>query len=250
MESPKRDEFDLFISYAHADDRSAHAGKVTALYEAIKADYLRVTGTPLRVFFDTDEIRSMDAWKARILTGLGQSKMMVAILSPSYFASAYCLKEWEIYVETELALALPGEGITPIYVVRHPAFETDPVEEQLRHWIKDLRSRQYIECCRSGPRGRRRSSGRTSAASWPICPARSPTGCTAPPSGTQRPTPCPRRASTSSAVATRCTRCSTTCSRARSARSRRCTASPASARACWRSPTPGATASAIPAGGS
>ena len=102
MESPKRDEFDLFISYAHTDDRGAHAGKVTALVEAIKADYLRVTGTPLRVFFDTQEIRSMDAWEARILTGLGQSKMMVAILSPSYFGSACCLKEWEIYVETEL----------------------------------------------------------------------------------------------------------------------------------------------------
>jgi len=153
MEFPKRDEFDLFISYAHADDRGEHAGKVTALVEAIKADYLRVTGTPLRVFFDTDEIRSMDAWEARILTGLRQSKMMVAILSPSYFASAYCLKEWEIYVETELAQALPGEGITPIYVVRHPAFETDPVEEQLRHWIKDLRRRQYIEWLPFWPEG-------------------------------------------------------------------------------------------------
>ena len=127
--------------------------KVTALVEAIKADYLRVTGTPLRVFFDTDEIRSMDAWEARILTGLRQSKMMVAILSPSYFASAYCLKEWEIYVETELAQALPGEGITPIYMVRHPAFEADPVEEQLRHWIKDLRRRQYIEWLPFWPEG-------------------------------------------------------------------------------------------------
>ena len=153
MEPPKRDEFDLFISYAHADDRGEHAGKVAALVEAIKADYLRVTGTPLRVFFDTDEIRSMDAWEARILTGLRQSKMMVAILSPSYFASAYCLKEWEIYVETELAQALPGEGITPIYVVTHPAFEADPVEEQLRHWIKDLRRRQYIEWLPFWPEG-------------------------------------------------------------------------------------------------
>ena len=144
MESPKWDEFDLFISYAHADDRGEHAGKVTALVEAIKADYQRVTGTALRVFFDTDEIRSMDDWEARILTGLRQSKMMVAVLSPSYFASAYCLKEWEIYVETELAQALPGEGISPIYVIAHPAFDADPVDERLRPWVGDLRRRQYI----------------------------------------------------------------------------------------------------------
>src|SRR5262249_50649478 len=89
--------------------------------------------------------RSMDAWEARILVGLRQSKMMVAVLSPNYFKSDYCRKEWEIYVETELAHALPGEGITPIYVVRHPAFEAEPVEEMIRQWITDLRRRQYIE---------------------------------------------------------------------------------------------------------
>jgi hypothetical protein len=97
------------------------------------------------VFFETHEIRSMDDWEAKIVTGLRQSRMMVAVLSPSYFQSAFCRREWEIYVETELALALPGDGITPIYVVKHPAFEADPVEKELRHWIKDLRRRQYIE---------------------------------------------------------------------------------------------------------
>ena len=48
---------------------------------------------------------------------------------------------------------MPGEGITPIYVVRHPAFEADPVEDQLRPWIKDLRRRQYIEWLPFWPEG-------------------------------------------------------------------------------------------------
>jgi hypothetical protein len=137
--------YDLFISYAHADDRGVNLERVASLVEAIKADYQRVTGAALHVFFDTHAIRTMDDWEAKILTGLRQSRMMVAVLSPNYFQSAFCRREWEIYVETELALALPGDGITPIYVVRHPAFDADPVEEQLRHWIKDLRKRQYIE---------------------------------------------------------------------------------------------------------
>ena len=132
---------------------------MTALVDAIKADYQRVTGSPLRVFFDTHDIGSMDLWEARILTGLRQSKMMVAILSPSYFASAYCLKEWEIYVETELAQAVPGEGITPIYVVRHPAFEADQADGQLRHWIKDLKRRQYIKWLPFWPQGRGAAAG-------------------------------------------------------------------------------------------
>jgi hypothetical protein len=120
-----RSEYDLFVSYAHADDRGENVEKVAALVQAIKDDYQRVIGSPLQVFFDTHAIRSMDDWEARILTGLRQSKMMVAVLSPAYFASDYCRREWELYVETELAQALPGEGITPIYVVRHPSFEAD-----------------------------------------------------------------------------------------------------------------------------
>jgi tetratricopeptide (TPR) repeat protein len=136
--------FDLFISYAHADDRDKDHRKVTALVEAIQADYLRVAGTPLKVFFDVEEIRAMDDWESRILLGLRQSRMMVAVLSPAYFASAYCKKEWEYYVETELAHSLPGDGIAPIYVVQHPGFDADPVDEKLKHWIGDLRRRQYI----------------------------------------------------------------------------------------------------------
>ena len=31
MEPPRRDEFDLFVSYAHADNRGEHAGKVSTL---------------------------------------------------------------------------------------------------------------------------------------------------------------------------------------------------------------------------
>ena len=89
----------------------------------------------------------MDVWEHRILRGLRHSKMMVAVLSPAYFASDYCRKEWEIYVETELAQALPGDGIAPIYVVTHPAFDGQPdsVTDRLAHWIKDLKRRQYIE---------------------------------------------------------------------------------------------------------
>ncbi|MDX2038038.1 MAG: toll/interleukin-1 receptor domain-containing protein [Isosphaeraceae bacterium] len=154
---PPAEAFDLFISYAHKDDRDEHAGKVEALVEAIKADYERVCGTKLRVFFDTNEIRSMDDWELRILRGLRESKMMVAVLSPSYFSSDYCRKEWEHYVETELAQALPGEGIAPIYIVAHPSFDGDiaALDDRLRHWVKDLKRRQYIDWKEFWPEGAR-----------------------------------------------------------------------------------------------
>ncbi len=137
--------FDLFISYAHKDNEGDHAGKVTALVEAIRDDYAKVSKTPLSVFFDSDDIRSMDDWQLRILKGLRDSKMMVAILSPNYFASSYCRKEWEHYVETELAQALPGDGIAPIYVMAHPDYDSGEIAGGLRPWVQDLKRRQYIE---------------------------------------------------------------------------------------------------------
>jgi hypothetical protein len=94
-----RPVFDLFIGYAHAADRGESGEKVAALVEAVKIDYLRVTAAALKVFFDTHAIGSMNDRQARMLSGLRQSKMIVAVLSPPYFASDYCRKEAKIYLE-------------------------------------------------------------------------------------------------------------------------------------------------------
>ena len=59
--------YDLFVSYAHVDNED---GWVTAFVEAIRQEHAEFTPEPLRVFFDTDSIRSMDDWRRRILEGL------------------------------------------------------------------------------------------------------------------------------------------------------------------------------------
>ena len=74
--------WDLFVSYAHADD---HDGWLTELIKAIRAEHAEFTPTPLRVFFDRDEIRSMDDWQRRIFDGLHASRLMLAVLSEDYF---------------------------------------------------------------------------------------------------------------------------------------------------------------------
>lgn len=145
--------FDLFISYAHADNQGHHEGKVSALVEAIRAAYRTFAKEPLRDFFDIESLAPGCSWELRLTEGLRHSKMMLAILSPNYFASLYCRKEWEYYVETELSQALPGEGITPIYVVSHPDFDDDAIAEELRTWARDLKARQFIEWREFWPAG-------------------------------------------------------------------------------------------------
>ncbi len=114
--------WDLFVSYAHADD---HDGWVTELIKAIRAEHAEFTPAPLRVFFDRDEIRSMDDWQRRIYDGLHASKLMLAVLSEAYFRSNYCHREWDVYRQHEARREMLGEAIAPIYIVTVPGFETD-----------------------------------------------------------------------------------------------------------------------------
>jgi tetratricopeptide (TPR) repeat protein len=132
-------EFDVFVSYSHQDDR---AGWVAALVEAIRAEHARFTNVPLRIFFDRAAIRTMDDWEHRILSGLRSAKVMLAVLSPSYVASAFCRREWETYLEHELALTLPGDGITPIYTVTVPGFDDGSAADPM---LRSLAQRQYLD---------------------------------------------------------------------------------------------------------
>jgi hypothetical protein len=59
--------YDLFVSYAHADD---HDGWVCALVESTKAEHATFVSAPLAIFFDREEIRTMDDWEHRIYQGL------------------------------------------------------------------------------------------------------------------------------------------------------------------------------------
>lgn len=145
-------EYELFVSYAHADNTGENVGRVTAIVQAIQAEHLRRTGSQLRVFFDTAEIRTGDDWENRIKTGLRQSKLMLAIISPTYFRSSYCRREWEEYVRLEYDHCLLGEGIAPIYVISHSDFETylsapddsclKSLDSHLRSWFVNLKQRQ------------------------------------------------------------------------------------------------------------
>ncbi len=133
-------EFDLFVSYAHKDDRD---GWVAALVDAIRAEHAQFTNVPLRIFFDREAIRTMDDWEHRILTGLRSAKVMLSVLSPNYVASDFCRREWETYLEHELALTLPGDGITPIYTVAVPGFADGTTTAD--RLLNNLGQRQYVD---------------------------------------------------------------------------------------------------------
>ncbi|MBV09900.1 MAG: hypothetical protein CMN21_11865 [Rubinisphaera sp.] len=138
-------EYDLFISYAHKDDYGNpgdDVSRILAIKAAIEREYYEMTGQEVRIFLDQTGILTGSQWRESLLTGLKSSKMMLAVLSENYFASTYCKREWEHYIDTELDMALPGEGITPIYVLPFIEFDNDTIDVRLKRWVRDLKRRQ------------------------------------------------------------------------------------------------------------
>src|SRR5262245_6827016 len=111
---PTVDSYDLFVSYSHADDQD---GWVRDLVEALKDAQRRFCpAQPWRVFFDTHAIGTGDDWERRIGSGLRSSAVMLALLSPAYFRSQWCRREWEQFRLQEERRGEPRDRIFTLYL--------------------------------------------------------------------------------------------------------------------------------------
>lgn len=123
---PRDIEYDFFVSFASADNRE---GWVDAVVNELVAEHARFTGgrTPT-YFLDRAEIRHLSHWHAEIFNkGLARSRFFLAFLSPNYFASEVCRKEWRAWIEQEISLHILTGGAAPIYFVEVPGFLSKPM---------------------------------------------------------------------------------------------------------------------------
>ena len=140
--------YDLFVSYAHRDNAR---GQVRDLRDVVAADFHKFAGRDLRIFFDECDIPSMADWEKRIAQGLRESRLFLAVLSPSYFASPYCRREWEEYVRYEAMRQCLGEGVAPIYFVELPGLDGPGVEQSMAAAVDEIRKRQWCDLATQKP---------------------------------------------------------------------------------------------------
>ena len=142
------DQYDFFVSYARQDNRPAAPGTpgwISSFVEELLAEHRKFTGgrshkpdapargdrpalagasdlcgRSLTYFFDKDEIRGLDDWQHRIYHALAGSRLFLAFISPSYFASEWCRREWRAWIDTEIAKHILSAGVAPIYIVEVP----------------------------------------------------------------------------------------------------------------------------------
>lgn len=93
-------EYDIFLSYQGG-------GVVDEWVQAFSDDLGEVLEPHLsarpRIFDASRDIRPGERWDTRIDSAMRQSKLLLALITPAYFASDFCLAEWDEFARREAA---------------------------------------------------------------------------------------------------------------------------------------------------
>lgn len=92
----------------------------------------------------------------RFALDLARSQIFVPILSPGYLRSAWCLQEWQWWVEEEVHKQCVREGAAPVYldtVVLHDA-DLNPARSKLMAEINSRQRYDFRQCSVEQLRGR------------------------------------------------------------------------------------------------
>jgi len=95
MSTPANFEDDLFISYAHIDNQPLAEGLkgwVETFHERLKIRLEQLTGEPARVWRDR-KLQGNDVFAETLVARLSKAAILVAVISPRYVKSDWCLKE-------------------------------------------------------------------------------------------------------------------------------------------------------------
>lgn len=101
--------YDLFISYAHLDNRSISKGQegwISSLHDSLEVRLGQLLGRPPRIWRD-DKLRGNDEFEDEIILKFLKTKAFLAVISPCYLKSDWCMKELHEFIEE----AATDEGI-------------------------------------------------------------------------------------------------------------------------------------------
>ena len=148
-------EFEVFVSYARRDNAPATEGGdgwVTLLIEKLQQQFAADGAAgPLRVFFDKNSIREGYGWQEEIYSKLLKSKYFLAVLSPNYFVSDWCRREWEQWTRQEIHRHCLRDGAAPIYFVTVDGFPSSRPVEEIAHRIVELNLRRDDPSANNAP---------------------------------------------------------------------------------------------------
>jgi len=89
-----------FWSYSRFDNKHDQETLVK-LWERIKGEVRARSGIEFEVFMDQDGLKVGQRWEDELRAALERAKVLIPVVSPSYFKSKGCYKEYKVFKERE-----------------------------------------------------------------------------------------------------------------------------------------------------
>ena len=102
MRTPTPFEWDIFISYAHVDNKRPdpdQEGWISYFHKCLNLQLAKLCGAKPRIWRD-NKLRGDDYFPDEIVDQFRNVAFLVSILSPSYVESEWCLRELETFCNT------------------------------------------------------------------------------------------------------------------------------------------------------
>jgi hypothetical protein len=116
-----------FWSYAHGDNE-LDDGAILKLADLLAQEYDLLSGAPLNLFVDRNDLAWGDEWKVRVDQALTRTTFFIPVITPRYFTRPECRRELLEYSAKARALGA-NELILPILYVKPPGFSPDSADE-------------------------------------------------------------------------------------------------------------------------
>jgi hypothetical protein len=148
-------EYDAFVSYTRFDESLKRF--MTDFTATMRRTFRGLTGRDMRLFVDVQEIRAAVLWEARLLSALNRSAILIAVISPSYFTSEWCAREWDMFLALEEERRrqyslLPYESVVfPVLLTESGTLLSTGADVQRR--VQEAAARQTVDLANTDPEG-------------------------------------------------------------------------------------------------
>jgi hypothetical protein len=134
-------EYDVFVSYAHVDDRDW----VLRFVDRLATDLKRLLSPEVTVWIDNQNLRASTDFNPEIQRAIERSATFLLLPSPNYMQSPYCVrKECQIHLETTIRNRRPrfnaDEFINELFAFRCPILPIiDDAQQRLIGNLTDIK---------------------------------------------------------------------------------------------------------------
>ncbi|MFQ3452694.1 TIR domain-containing protein [Bradyrhizobium sp. UFLA01-814] len=137
--------FEIFCSYAHADNDD---GWIEKFVQELSSLCSKLAGERVTVFLDREAMITAQIWEEKIKAALDASGVMIAVLSPSYIRSNWCLTEWQIFEAREgqarkVGLLSEDQGL--VFPLLLYPFDRGRFNAEQEAFLSKVKKRQWLD---------------------------------------------------------------------------------------------------------